>query len=365
MTAGAGNSARVAIRCDAPGPRFLGRTAAERNLLVAKRAAERDLVDSDGPATLTIPATAIITSAVFKEFPPPPGVRYLDWAPDQPALVWRDDRSGASGRTTLPAGTVLDVSTWWARRRAVWQLLQASGKPTDGWLSRRVHRPISRVCSYALLHTVLTANHASLLTFLVGAASAWFMAQTSHRSMILGALLFWFASIADGIDGEMARTRMTESARGEQIDTAVDHATHVLVFAGVLIGWWRQGIGAGGLALMVIIAAGLPMMFLGTMALVRTAIGSRQFFVDTKPIEGGIAQAAADTSSPVLAAAAKLWVVFRREALALLFFVVSLPTGARAAYAVLVAVGLAIVGVVLTIYRRPIARAIAHQHAQA
>jgi phosphatidylglycerophosphate synthase len=184
------------------------------------------------------------------------------------------------------------------------------------------------------------------------------MAQTSHASMILGALLFWFASVADGIDGEMARTRMTESARGEQIDTAVDHATHVLVFGGVLVGWWRQGIGTGGLAVMAAIALGLPAMFLGTMALVRSAIGSRQFFVDTKPIEAGIALAAAETSSPTLAAAAKLWVVFRREALALLFFLVSLPTGSRAAYGILVAVGLAIVGFVLTMYRRPISVAI-------
>jgi phosphatidylglycerophosphate synthase len=293
-------------------PRFLGLTAAERNARVLRRMPHL----ADG---LTIPPDAIIT----------------------------------------PDGATLDVSTATARRRAAWRLLRASGKPTDGWLSRHVHRKISRLCSYVLLRLGLTADIATFLTFLVGVAAAWLMAQTTHETMIAGALLFWFASIADGIDGEMARLTLTESAYGEQLDTAVDHATHLLGYAGVMVGWWRQGISPAGWALAIGVALGLPVALLYAMHLVRRAQGLRdQFFVDTKPIELGIRSAARATGAPALRLAGGVFVLFRREAFSLTFFLVSLVTGWRGIYPALLAVGLAVVAATLIAYRNEIESAI-------
>src|SRR5947208_10156707 len=189
----------------------------------------------------------------------------------------------------LPDGAALDVSTAAARRRSAWRLLRASGKPTDGWLSRHVHRRISRVCSYLLLQLGLTANQVTLLVFLVGAVAAWFAAQTTHATMIAGAGLFWFASIADGIDGEMARLTFSDSERGEQLDTFVDAATYIVAFAGLMVGWWRQGMGPEGVALAATVAVGLPAMLVWAMRFVRAATGDR---VDTKLIEYGVIGAA-------------------------------------------------------------------------
>src|SRR5206468_1159800 len=104
--------------------------------------------------------------------------------------------------------------------------------PTDGWLSRHIHRKISRLFSYAFLQMGLSANAATLFTFLVGAVTGWLMAQTTRSTMIAGAALFWFASVADGIDGEMARLTFSDSQRGEQIDSVVDVATYIVAFAG-------------------------------------------------------------------------------------------------------------------------------------
>jgi CDP-L-myo-inositol myo-inositolphosphotransferase len=86
------------------------------------------------------------------------------------------------------------------------------------------------------------------------------LAQTSHATLILGALVFWFASVADGIDGEMARLTFRESAWGEQLDTAVDQVTYLVAYAGLLIGCWRQGIGRAGWALLIGVAIGVPLL---------------------------------------------------------------------------------------------------------
>lgn len=293
-------------------PRFLGLTAAERNARVIRRTPHL-------AAGLTIPPDVIIT----------------------------------------PDGAMLDVSTASARRRAAWRLLRASGKPTDGWLSRHVHRKVSRICSYLLLRLGLTANHATFLTFLVGAAASWLMAGTSHKTMIAGAFLFWCASIADGIDGEMARLTLTESAYGEQLDTAVDHATHLMGYAGVMVGWWRQGISPTGWTLAIGVAVGVPVALLWAMQLVRRAQDIHdRFFVDTKPIELGITAAAAATGAPALRLASSVFVLFRREAFSLTFFLVSLVTGQRAIYPALLAAGLAVVAATLLMYRAEIESAI-------
>ena len=338
-------------------PRFLGLTAAERNARVVRRMPHI-------ASGLTIPADVIITPGLVAALPPD-GVWHLEWDGGRPPIVWRGagafDGADASAPAVLrlPDGAALDVSTASARRRAAWRLLRASGKPTDGWLSRHVHRKVSRVCSYVLLRLGLTANQATFLTFLIGVAASWLMAQTTHETMIAGALLFWCASIADGIDGEMARLTLTESAYGEQLDTAVDHATHLLGYAGVMVGWWRQGIGPAGWALAIGVAMGLPIALLGAMHLVRRAQGlSGQFFVDTKPIELGVTAAARATGAPALRLASGVFVLFRREAFSLTFFLVSLVTGQRAIYPALLAGGLLVVAATLLVYRAEIESAI-------
>ena len=304
--------------------------------------------------TLAIPAGVVITPELIRALPSPNGVCHLTWDPMRPPIVWQAAGAPSSAPVTvsLAAGAVFDVSNAGARRRSAWRLLRASGKPTDGWLSRHVHRKISRVCSYGLLRLGLTANQATLLVFLVGIAAAWLMAQTSRATMIAGAALFWFASIADGIDGEMARLTLSESAYGEQLDTAVDHATHLSGLAGVMVGWWRQGIGAAGWALATAVVVGVPVALLWAMHVVRRAQEIQdRFFVDTKPIEIGVIAAARETGAPMLRLASGAFVLFRREAFSLTFFLVALATARRAAYPALLAGGLAVVGGTLAAYR--------------
>lgn len=331
--------------------RFLGLTVAERNWRVAARCGAR--ADDATLPTLTVPARVAITPALLRALPTADGLVHITSPATALPIVW----AAAGTRPTTPpvqwpapAGSVLDVSTPSARYASSWQLLRASGKPTDGWLSRVVHRRISRVFSYLCLQVGLTANIATGLTFLLGAAGAWLIAQTTHQTMVWGALLYWASSIADGIDGEMARLTLSESAFGEQLDTGVDQATHLLALTGAGVGWYRQGF-AGGWPLAVAVALGVPLVLLWAMALVRRARNSTAFFVVTKPIELAIEDAARQTRALPLRIAAVVFILFRREAFSCSAFVVALLTGQRVIYPILVTISLAIVAATFLLYR--------------
>lgn len=352
---GVADSTRVLIAVDGAGPKFLGLTAAERNRRVAARA---EAADPALVGTLRLPADVAVTRALFDALPRE-GTWQVRWHHARPPLAWQAGGSISLPRVIVaPEGSAFDLASPALRRDAAWQMLRRSGKPTDGWLSTHVHRHVSRLFSYVLLQLGLTANHATFLTLGVGVLSAWLLAQTDHLSMILGAFLFWFASIADGVDGEMARLSLSESPRGEQLDTLVDDATHILCFAGVLIGWWRQGIGPRGIALAVTVAIALPATLLWTMRMVRRASGAREFFVDTKAIEFAVADASRATGSVVLRFASIVFVLFRREALSLTVFLVSLVSGWRGLYPALVGGGVLFVLLTLVFYGAPIDRAL-------
>jgi phosphatidylserine synthase len=342
---------RIQIAVDGSGPRFLGLTTAERNRRVARRAEARD---PNLAGMLRLPDDVVLTGSVFDALPRE-GTWHLAWHPTRPPLAWQARGTiGPPRPIPVPEGSVFDVSSTAARRTSAWQLLRKSGKPTDGWLARHIHRKISRVFSYVLLQLGLTANHATLFTAVIGLASAWLMAQTSQQTMIAGAFLLWFASIADGIDGEMARLSLSESAYGEQLDTLVDHTTHALCYAAIVIGWWRQGIGPRGAVLAAAVALALPATVLFAMYLVRKTSGAQHFFVDTKPVEFAVSDAARATRSRILWLAAAVFVLFRREAFSLTFALVSLVTGWRGIYPLLVAGALCIVLLTLIFYARPI-----------
>lgn len=359
---GEADTSELSLAIDGSGPLFLGLHAAERNRRVARRASTSEPPLS---GTLRLPDDVVITQGLFEALPRY-GTWQVRWHPSRPPLAWQG--IGAVQPPVAmdaPAACVYDVSTPAVRRAASWQLLRGSGKPTDGWLAKHVHRKVSRLFSYLFLQLGLSPNHATFFTFGVGVASAALMAQTTQATMIAGALLFWCASIFDGIDGEMARLTLSESSKGEALDTFVDQATHLLCYAGVMVGWWRQGIGPRGQILAIAVAIALPAALLWAMHMVRRVSSTRQFFVDTKPIEFAVAEASRRTGAPPLKLAAAVFVLFRREAFSFTFFLVSLVTGWRGIYPALLGAGVMVVLLTLVAYRGPIDDAIRARFARA
>ncbi len=111
-------------------------------------------------------------------------------------------------------------------------------KETDGIyarLNRRISIPISRL----LIKSPITPNAVTLFTMAVSLASGVFYGVGGYVGGLVGALLSYWASILDGVDGEVARLTFQESPFGCWLETAGDYLSYVFVFAGMAIGQAR------------------------------------------------------------------------------------------------------------------------------
>ena len=111
-------------------------------------------------------------------------------------------------------------------------LSNLSSKPADGWVSRRINRPLSsRVFTPFLLGFFpgITPNHVSVLSFLVALVSAacFFLGH-----VVGGAVFLHLASVLDGCDGEVARLKHLQSRMGDYLDAVLDRYADGIMFAG-------------------------------------------------------------------------------------------------------------------------------------
>ena len=132
----------------------------------------------------------------------------------------------------------IDVDTPRDAKRAQQLLAGAAGKSRDGWVSRVLNRPVSRHVLTPLLlrlYPNVTANQASVLSFLVGAAAA---AAFAWGEPVLGGVAIHLASVLDGSDGEIAWLKQLESPFGRFFDSVLDRYADSLILIGVLFFAW-------------------------------------------------------------------------------------------------------------------------------
>jgi phosphatidylglycerophosphate synthase len=109
-------------------------------------------------------------------------------------------------------------------------LRRSLGKDTDGPVSRFVNRPLSTRLSMALAPLRPAPDLVSLVALVLGLA---------------GALLVHAASVADGVDGEVARLQLRGGPRGALLDGVLDRVADAAVLAGLGV-WALEGHGARG-----------------------------------------------------------------------------------------------------------------------
>ena len=252
----------------------------------------------------------------------------------------------------MPPAAILDLSTRQHRRRAERLILRRTGKATDGWVSRHWNRPVSRAISAVLLSLGLAASHASILTLLLGFATAAIAMAPGYYPMLWTGVLFQFASILDGVDGEMARATLTESEAGARLDTFVDQLTYLTCFAGITIGWIREGSGRTvlwwtvgvGIALVVSLARGGRFV-------ARHAENASFVFIDR-----AVRRAARDTGLATLQVAAGAFTLLRRDVFAVIFLAVGF-TGQRVLVPALIAFGVIVANATFSVHHRELAAA--------
>ncbi len=131
----------------------------------------------------------------------------------------------------------------------------------DSWVDRRLHRPLSRRVTRALLRTPATATQVTLLSLSSGLAAGWCFGQGRPGWGVGGLGLFLLSAVLDHSDGELARATATESAFGHFLDNLSDGLVALAVVAGMSWAMARH-LPDGDLALIAqVIAVGLPACF--------------------------------------------------------------------------------------------------------
>jgi CDP-L-myo-inositol myo-inositolphosphotransferase len=352
--------------------RFLGGSARARNARVVRRVGAREqtldtLSVNDTTPTILVPADAALMVALFAD------PVFLEQA-RQSTPAWLEADSNAAvlvgpasavaalaadaesfahlPRRAVASGSILNIASAGARRRATRAALRATQKPTDGWISRTCNRPISRACSSIALRFGLSATAASIVTLLVGLLTAVVAAQPGYVPLVVTGVLFHLASILDGVDGEIARATLTESAAGARVDTIVDQATYLACFAGLTVGWVREGSGTLATGSILLVGAALvATLFRAGRFVTRHADNASFVFVDRS-----VRRAARESGQWPLRLAARAFALLRRDLFAVLFLLVSL-VGARILIPALILVGTVIANLTFSIYAPELADA--------
>jgi len=146
-----------------------------------------------------------------------------------------------------------DVDTPQDARAARMALRRSLGKDTDGPVGRFVNRPLSTRLSMALAPLRPAPDLVSLVAFALGLAGGALLAAGRG---LAGALLVHVSSVADGVDGEVARLQLRGGPRGALLDGVLDRVADAAVLAALGV-WALEGHGARGmLALTVAATAG-------------------------------------------------------------------------------------------------------------
>src|SRR5262245_3850264 len=131
----------------------------------------------------------------------------------------------------------------------------AKDAPLARWLDRRLSWRIS----HWLAHTAVTPNQVTLAATALGLLSAWLFASPDYWPRLAAALLFLVSTTLDGVDGELARLKLTESRLGARLDTLTDNLVHVALFAGILTGCYRASGSRAYLSLLAILLGGFAL----------------------------------------------------------------------------------------------------------
>jgi CDP-L-myo-inositol myo-inositolphosphotransferase len=232
-----------------------GLPACARACLIAKT---RGLAGNDAPV-LAVPG-GVLEARCHAELKRvcPDGYVVIDSADIQPtdrcvpgeALVVSDAASWPGH--TVPEGSGSWIDSYYKNnseaklradlRRASWDLVKASGKPSDGIVSRHLNRPVSMRLSFALLHLHwMRPGHATTLTAICAVAMFAALVSGTTEGLLMGAVLFQLASIVDGVDGEIARVTQRGTHMGATLDTITDGFTNVGFIVGLTVNLALRG----------------------------------------------------------------------------------------------------------------------------
>jgi hypothetical protein len=121
------------------------------------------------------------------------------------------------------------------------ELLNSAVKRSDGFFTTFFVSTYSRYIARWAARRGLTPNQVTLFSMTIGVVAAACFAYAERLSMVVGAVLVYFAFVFDCVDGQLARYSRQYSKLGAWLDSIFDRTKEYVVFAGLAIGASRTG----------------------------------------------------------------------------------------------------------------------------
>jgi len=202
---------------------------------------------------------------------------------DEPAAT-ASELSAAGQLPFALDGRPTDVQE--AERRLACELRRESAG-TDALMARWVDRRLSWRISLRLARTAVTPNQVTLANTAFGLLSAWMFSIPAYWPRLIAAVMFLFSVTFDGVDGELARLKMTESRFGARLDVLTDNLVHIALFAGIMIGCYRASGSRAYLYLLAILLIGFGLCAITTWRATKVVGGrAEQFIAQVERVSG-------------------------------------------------------------------------------
>ncbi|HVB81901.1 MAG TPA: CDP-alcohol phosphatidyltransferase family protein [Candidatus Binataceae bacterium] len=165
--------------------------------------------------------------------------------------------------------------------------LRRESADKDALMARWVDRRLSWRISLRLARTAITPNQVTLANTVLGLTSAGLFGFAGYWPRLIAALMFLVSVTFDGVDGELARLKMTESPWGARLDVMTDNLVHVALFAGIMTGCYRASGSRAYVYLLAIVLVGFGLCALTTWRATRVN-GERaeQFIAQVERVSG-------------------------------------------------------------------------------
>jgi 1L-myo-inositol 1-phosphate cytidylyltransferase / CDP-L-myo-inositol myo-inositolphosphotransferase len=147
--------------------------------------------------------------------------------------VVRNDLSSVPVRLPRRREFVIEPRDADGRAEGTRLLLRSLDKQADGFVSRHLHRPLSRMVTSHLLSWPVSPNAMTMVAALFGLAGVLIAVRGGYWNLVAGALLFELQNVLDGCDGEIARLKHLRSRAGEWLDQIADDVLNIAFLVAV------------------------------------------------------------------------------------------------------------------------------------
>jgi len=119
-------------------------------------------------------------------------------------------------------------------------LFRSLGNPSDGYMTKLVHRRLSTKVTRLIAMTAITPHQITCVVAFLFLASAASLVTSGYWMLLAGAALYKLGDILDGCDGELSRVKFMESRFGAWFDTTVDMIGNMLFMGALAVGLSRD-----------------------------------------------------------------------------------------------------------------------------